>query len=73
MGEHPGAFSRRKRMPPRRQDKMTIFIKIAPIANLLCLAIFSVNKMMIFIEINPGHAWAFASFDKMKVFKKCKH
>ena len=30
MGAHPGAYSRRKRMPPRRHDEMTIFIKIAP-------------------------------------------
>ena len=40
MDAFPGAFSTRKRMPPRRHDKITIFIKIAPIANLLCLAIF---------------------------------
>ena len=31
----------------------------------------SVNKMLIFIEISFGHAWAIASFDKTKLFNKC--
>ena len=76
MGAHPGAFSRRKRMPPRWDDKMTIFIKIAPIAILLCLAIFRWIKWWFSSKSAPqeiGHAWAISSFDKMEVFKKCNH
>ena len=71
MGAHPGAFWRRKRMPPRGHDKMTMFIKIAPIAKFAMLGDLSVNEILIFIEISFGHEWAIASFDKTKLFNKC--